>query len=61
VRLPRSPREPAAGRRAGTGKTHLAHRPGRGGVRPGRRVRFYRVTELVTQLLEARESGTWAG
>jgi DNA replication protein DnaC len=32
----------------GTGKTHLA-------CRRGKRVRFWRVTELVTQLLEARE------
>jgi DNA replication protein DnaC len=39
----------------GTGKTHLATALGVEACGRGRRVRFYRVTELVTQLLEARE------
>jgi DNA replication protein DnaC len=39
----------------GTGKTHLATALGAEACGRGRRVRFYRVTELVTQLLEARE------
>src|SRR6478736_1804229 len=39
----------------GTGKTHLATALGVEACGRGRRVRFHRVTELVTQLLEARE------
>jgi DNA replication protein DnaC len=39
----------------GTGKTHLATAPGVEACGRGKRVRFYRVTELVTQLLESRE------
>jgi DNA replication protein DnaC len=40
---------------AGTGKTHLATALGVEACGQGKRVRFARVTELVTQLLEARE------
>jgi DNA replication protein DnaC len=40
---------------AGTGKTHLATALGIEACGLGKRVRFARVTELVTQLLEARE------
>lgn len=40
---------------AGTGKTHLATALGIEACGQGKRVRFARVTELVTQLLEARE------
>lgn len=40
---------------AGTGKTHLATVLGIEACGQGKRVRFARVTELVTQLLEARE------
>ena len=39
----------------GTGKTHLATALAAHACRRGKKVRFYRVTELVTQLLEARE------
>jgi len=39
----------------GTGKTHLATALGYSACAQGRRVRFFTVTELVTQLLEARE------
>ena len=39
----------------GTGKTHLAPSLGSEACRRGKKVRFYRVTELITQLLEARE------
>ena len=39
----------------GTGKTHLATALGVEACGRGKRVRFYRVTELATQLLEARE------
>jgi DNA replication protein DnaC len=39
----------------GTGKTHLATALGVEACGRGKRVRFYRVTELVTQLMEARE------
>jgi DNA replication protein DnaC len=39
----------------GTGKTHLATALGVEACGRGRRVRFWRVTELVTLLLEARE------
>lgn len=39
----------------GTGKTHLATALGMEACGRGKRVRFFRVTELVTQLLEARE------
>ena len=39
----------------GTGKTHLAISLGAEACRRGKKVRFYRVTELITQLLEARE------
>lgn len=40
---------------AGTGKTHLAIALGAEACGRGKRVRFYRVTELVTHLMEARE------
>ncbi len=39
----------------GTGKTHLATALGHSACAQGRRVRFFSVTGLVTQLLEARE------
>jgi DNA replication protein DnaC len=39
----------------GTGKTHLAIALAAEACRRGQKVRFWRVTELVTQLLEARE------
>jgi DNA replication protein DnaC len=39
----------------GTGKAHLATALAAEACRRGKRVRFWRVTELVTQLLEARE------
>ena len=40
---------------SGTGKTHLATALGLGACGLGRRVRFFSVTGLVTQLLELRE------
>lgn len=40
---------------SGTGKTHLATALGIGACQQGHKVRFYRVTELITLLLEARE------
>jgi DNA replication protein DnaC len=40
---------------SGTGKTHLATALGIAACGQGKRVRFFRVTELITQLLEARE------
>lgn len=39
----------------GTGKTHLATALGHAACAQGKRVRYYSVTGLVTQLLEARE------
>jgi DNA replication protein DnaC len=39
----------------GTGKTHLATALAASACGLGKRVRFWRVTELVTQLMEARE------
>jgi DNA replication protein DnaC len=39
----------------GTGKTHLATALGHAACTQGKRVRFFSVTALVTQLLEARE------
>jgi len=39
----------------GTGKTHVATALASEACRRGKKVRFWRVTELVTQLLEARE------
>src|SRR5271169_976065 len=39
----------------GTGKTHLATVLGIAACQQGKRVRFWRVTELITQLMEARE------
>jgi DNA replication protein DnaC len=39
----------------GTGKTHVATGLAAAACQRGKRVRFYRVTELLTQLLEARE------
>jgi len=38
----------------GTGKTHLAIALAAAACAKGYRVRFFRVTELVTQLIEAR-------
>ena len=40
---------------SGTGKTHLATTLAMEACARGKRVRFFRVTELATQLLEARE------
>jgi len=40
---------------SGTGKTHLATAFGIAACSQGRKVRFFRVTELVTLLLEAKE------
>jgi len=39
----------------GTGKTHLATVLGVAACAQGKRVRFWRVTELITQLMEARK------
>lgn len=39
----------------GTGKTHVASGLGLCACQRGKKVRFFRVTELLTQLLEARE------
>lgn len=39
----------------GTGKTHLATALGVEACGRGRKVRFFRVTELITQMMEARE------
>ena len=39
----------------GTGKTHIATALAAEACRRGKRVRFWRVIELITQLLEARE------
>ena len=39
----------------GTGKTHLATALGIEACHRGKKVRFYRVTELITQMMEARE------
>ena len=40
---------------SGTGKTHVATALGIAACGAGKRVRFFRVTELITQLMEARE------
>jgi DNA replication protein DnaC len=40
---------------SGTGKSHLATSLGMAACAPGRKVRFFRVTELITMLLEAKE------
>ena len=40
---------------SGTGKTHLATAFGMAACSQGRKVRFFRVTELVTLLMEAKE------
>ena len=40
---------------SGTGKTHLATALGIAACGLGKKVRFYRVTELITTLLEAKE------
>ena len=40
---------------SGTGKTHLATAFGMAACSHGRKVRFFRVTELVTLLMEAKE------
>jgi len=40
---------------SGTGKTHLATALAMEACSRGKRVRFFRVTELITQLIEARE------
>jgi DNA replication protein DnaC len=40
---------------SGTGKTHLSTALGIAACLQGKRVRFFRVTELITQLLEARD------
>lgn len=43
---------------SGTGKTHVATALGIAACGQGKRVRFYRVTELITELMEAREERT---
>jgi len=40
---------------SGTGKTHLATALGIAACSQGKRVRFFRITELLTALMEARE------
>jgi DNA replication protein DnaC len=40
---------------SGTGKSHLATSLGMAACAQGRKVRFFRVTELITMLLEAKE------
>lgn len=40
---------------AGTGKTHLATALAMEACGRGKRVRFFRITELITQLMEARD------
>lgn len=40
---------------SGTGKSHVATALGIAACGQGKRVRFFRVTELITQLMEARE------
>lgn len=40
---------------SGTGKTHLATALGIAACNQGKRVRFFRVTELITTLMEARD------
>ena len=40
---------------SGTGKTHLTTALGIAACGQGKRVRFFKVTELITQLMEARE------
>ena len=45
----------------GTGKTHLATALGMAACARGYRVRFHRVTELVTLLMEARDERTLLG
>lgn len=40
---------------SGTGKTHLATAIGIAACAQGKRVRFFRVTEIITLLMEARE------
>jgi DNA replication protein DnaC len=40
---------------SGTGKTHVATALGIAACSQGKKVRFYRVTELITELMEARE------
>lgn len=40
---------------SGTGKTHLATALGMAACAQGKKVRFFRVTELITLLLEAKE------
>ena len=40
---------------SGTGKTHVATALGLAACREGRKVRFFGITSLVTQLMEARE------
>jgi DNA replication protein DnaC len=44
---------------SGTGKTHLATALAMEACSRGKRVRFLRVTELITQLMEAREIRTY--
>ena len=46
---------------SGVGKTHLAIALGLAACGQGRKVRFFRVTELITLLLEAREEKTLIG
>ena len=44
----------------GTGKTHPATAFGIKACQMGKKVRFYRVTDLITQMMEAREERTLA-
>ncbi len=46
---------------SGTGKTHIAIALGIAACQQGKKVRFYRVTELITLLLEAKEDGSSSG
>ena len=43
---------------SGTGKTHIATARGIAACSQGKKVRFNRVTELITELLEVREERT---
>ena len=43
---------------SGTGKTHLATALGMAACLAGKKVRFFRVTELITTLIEARDEKT---
>jgi len=55
---PSSNTEAPSGVSAGVPRTHLAIALGLAACGQGRKVRFFRVTELITLLLEAREEKT---